>query len=187
MDGDASENGEPRPSFFSNPSDRLWKLRNHEVPKSQEGIHAEPAGCDGTAGTSGIGSGHATGSGFCKPKRLQGNTHATGHRPEGKAQSCIVIFLRGGSPHQDIGDLKPEAPEGIRSLFRPIRTVVPRIPGTVFTREECCDRRTDRDKLDSRSGNLEHRGCKRKLQYADPLGTRHGSILREQVRRDNKN
>ena len=73
-------------------------------------------------------------SGFCKPKRLQGNTHATGHRPEGKAQSCIVIFLRGGSPHQDIGDLKPEAPEGIRSLFRPIRTVVPRIPGTVFTR-----------------------------------------------------
>ena len=47
--------------------------------------------------------------------------------PRRKAKSCIYIFLWGGPPQQDLWDMKPEAPQGIRSLFQPIRTVVPGI------------------------------------------------------------
>src|SRR5262245_43459115 len=41
------------------------------------------------------------------------------------ADSCIFLFLWGGPPQQDMWDLKPDAPQGIRSLFSPIDTVVP--------------------------------------------------------------
>lgn len=44
-----------------------------------------------------------------------------------KAKSCIYIFLWGGPPQQDLWDLKPEAPQGIRGLFKPINTNVPGI------------------------------------------------------------
>lgn len=45
----------------------------------------------------------------------------------GRAKSCIFVFLWGGPPQQDLWDLKPDAPEGVRSLFQPIHTVVPGI------------------------------------------------------------
>jgi hypothetical protein len=45
--------------------------------------------------------------------------------PRRRARSCIYIFLWGGPPQQDLWDMKPDAPQGIRSLFQPIRTVVP--------------------------------------------------------------
>src|SRR6516225_6795117 len=45
----------------------------------------------------------------------------------GTADSCIFIFLWGGPPQQDLWDMKPDAPQGIRSQFRPIRTAVPGI------------------------------------------------------------
>jgi hypothetical protein len=45
----------------------------------------------------------------------------------GKAKSCILVFLWGGPPQQDLWDMKPDAPAGIRSLFAPIRTRVPGI------------------------------------------------------------
>src|SRR4051812_33838373 len=41
------------------------------------------------------------------------------------ARSCIYLFLWGGPPQQDLWDPKPDAPEGIRSLFAPMRTAVP--------------------------------------------------------------
>src|ERR1700736_5063220 len=44
-----------------------------------------------------------------------------------KAKSCIFLFLWGGPPQQDMWDMKPDAPAGIRSLFRPMRTVAPGI------------------------------------------------------------
>ncbi len=44
-----------------------------------------------------------------------------------RAKSCILLYLWGGPPQQDMWDLKPEAPEGIRSQFQPIDTVVPGI------------------------------------------------------------
>ncbi len=45
----------------------------------------------------------------------------------GRAKSCILIYLWGGPPQQDMWDLKAEAPEGIRSQFQSIPTVVPGI------------------------------------------------------------
>ena len=49
----------------------------------------------------------------------------TGPRTGGRAKACIYVFLWGGPPQQDLWDMKPDAPAGIRSLFRPIRTRVP--------------------------------------------------------------
>jgi Protein of unknown function (DUF1501) len=43
------------------------------------------------------------------------------------AQSCILVYLWGGPPQQDTFDLKPDAPDGIRSQFSPISTAVPGI------------------------------------------------------------
>ncbi len=41
-----------------------------------------------------------------------------------KAKSVVVLFLSGGPAHQDMWDLKPDAPEEIRGTFRPIDTNV---------------------------------------------------------------
>jgi hypothetical protein len=48
-------------------------------------------------------------------------------RPQRKAKSCIYIFLQGGPPQQDMWDMKPDAPSGIKSPFAPVRTKVPGI------------------------------------------------------------
>ncbi len=44
-----------------------------------------------------------------------------------KAKSVILIYLQGGPSHIDIWDPKPDAPENVRGLFKPIRTNVPGI------------------------------------------------------------
>jgi hypothetical protein len=46
---------------------------------------------------------------------------------EATARSCILVYLWGGPPQQDLWDLKPHAAPSIRSLFQPIPTVVPGI------------------------------------------------------------
>src|SRR5438132_1212252 len=43
----------------------------------------------------------------------------------GRAKSCIVVFLFGAPAHQDVWDLKPEAPADIRGEFMPIASSVP--------------------------------------------------------------
>ncbi|MEX2558587.1 MAG: DUF1501 domain-containing protein, partial [Pirellulales bacterium] len=43
----------------------------------------------------------------------------------GRGKSCILVYLLGGPPHQDMFDLKPEAPAEIRGPFQPISTSVP--------------------------------------------------------------
>jgi len=40
-------------------------------------------------------------------------------------KSVIMVFLPGGPSHQDIWDLKPDAPKEIRGEFRPIQTSIP--------------------------------------------------------------
>src|SRR5436309_4367842 len=42
-------------------------------------------------------------------------------------KSIIMIFLSGGPPHQDMVDLKPDAPVEIRGEFKPISTSIPGI------------------------------------------------------------
>lgn len=44
----------------------------------------------------------------------------------GRSQKAVImVFLAGGPPHQDMFDLKPGAPDGIRGEYRPIPTNVP--------------------------------------------------------------
>jgi hypothetical protein len=45
----------------------------------------------------------------------------------GSHKAVIMIFLSGGPPHQDMVDLKPDAPVEIRGEFHPVRTAVPGI------------------------------------------------------------
>jgi hypothetical protein len=45
----------------------------------------------------------------------------------GSKKSVIMVFLSGGPPHQDMVDLKPEAPVEVRGEFSPIDTNVPGI------------------------------------------------------------
>src|SRR5437660_1897915 len=40
-------------------------------------------------------------------------------------KAVIMIFLSGGPPHQDMVDLKPDAPTEVRGEFQPIHTTVP--------------------------------------------------------------
>src|SRR5262249_8945606 len=47
-----------------------------------------------------------------------------------KTRSCIFLFMWGGQPQQDMWDMKPHAPDGVRSLFAPIQT---NVPGLVFS------------------------------------------------------
>src|SRR3954469_12125949 len=44
-----------------------------------------------------------------------------------KAKSVILLYLLGGAATQDMLDLKPDAPVGVRSVFKPIDTNVPGI------------------------------------------------------------
>jgi len=46
---------------------------------------------------------------------------------QGKAKSVILLYLQGGPATQDMFDLKPGAPDGIRTDFKPIATNVPGI------------------------------------------------------------
>ncbi|MFO0851350.1 MAG: DUF1501 domain-containing protein [Gemmataceae bacterium] len=54
---------------------------------------------------------------------------APGAKPGRSAghKAIINVFLGGGPPHQDMFDLKPDAPSEIRGEFHPIRTSVPGI------------------------------------------------------------
>src|SRR5205085_9938357 len=44
-----------------------------------------------------------------------------------KAKSVLLLYLQGGPSTQDMFDLKPDAPAGIRSEFKPIATSAPGI------------------------------------------------------------
>ena len=48
----------------------------------------------------------------------------------GKAKSVILLYLQGGPSHLDLWDPKPDAPDNVRSVFKPIPT---KIPGVNFT------------------------------------------------------
>src|SRR5437660_6223614 len=62
--------------------------------------------------------------GLSLPQLLQAEAQA-GIKSSHK--SIIMIFLSGGPPHQDMVDLKPDAPAEVRGEFKPIATNVPGI------------------------------------------------------------
>src|SRR5687768_17458363 len=42
-------------------------------------------------------------------------------------KAVIMVYMPGGPPHQDMYDLKPDAPAEVRGEFKPIKTSVPGI------------------------------------------------------------
>ena len=78
--------------------------------------------CDGVTRRDFLRIGGLALGGLSLPGLLRAESQA-GVRRSHKA--VIMIFLAGGPPHQDMFDLKPDAPEGIRGEFRPIPTNVP--------------------------------------------------------------
>ena len=64
------------------------------------------------------------GGGFTLDNLLAAEQRRPDRRP-GKAKSVILLYLMGGAATQDMWDLKPDAPTGIRSEFRPIASSAP--------------------------------------------------------------
>src|SRR5262245_51587343 len=65
--------------------------------------------------------------GLALPTLLEARASASPQAASRSADSAIFIFRWGGPPQQDMWDMKPDAPPGIKSLFTPIDTVVPGI------------------------------------------------------------
>jgi hypothetical protein len=87
--------------------------------------------CDGVArreflriGALGVGAGAFNMVDLLRAEESQ--ARQTGKRPSSH-KAVINVFLGGGPPHQDMWDLKPEAPSEIRGEFKPISTQVPGI------------------------------------------------------------
>jgi len=80
--------------------------------------------CDGVSRRSFLQVGGLAMGGLALPQILRAQQQ-TGSSSQHKA--VIMIFLAGGPPHQDMLDLKPDAPSEIRGEFDPIDTNVPGI------------------------------------------------------------
>ncbi|HZL89237.1 MAG TPA: DUF1501 domain-containing protein [Pirellulaceae bacterium] len=82
----------------------------------------------------------------------------------GSTKSIILVYLVGGPPHQDLFDLKPEAPAEFAGPWRPIRTNVPGIeicellPGLAKVADKftivrsLCDAQGDHDAIQCYTG-----------------------------------
>src|SRR3989440_4393719 len=78
--------------------------------------------CDGVSRRNFIKIGALGMGGLALPQLLKAEA-ASGIRRSPKA--VIMIYLPGGPPHQDMFDLKTDAPSEIRGEFKPIKTKVP--------------------------------------------------------------
>lgn len=66
--------------------------------------------------------------GLALPDVLRANPTAARTTLAPRAKSCILFFLEGGPPHQDLWDMKPEAPLEIRGAFQPIASSLAGVP-----------------------------------------------------------
>lgn len=80
--------------------------------------------CDGVSRRSFLKVGGLAMGGLGLPQLLQAEAASGKERSH---KSIIMIFLAGGPPHQDMVDLKPDAPVEYRGEFSPIQTNVPGI------------------------------------------------------------
>src|SRR5213592_3534041 len=80
--------------------------------------------CDGVSRRNFLRIGALGLGGLALPQLLQAEA-ASGIRRSHKA--VIMLFLPGGPSHQDMFDLKTDAPSEVRGEFRPIATNVPGI------------------------------------------------------------
>ena len=79
--------------------------------------------CDGVSRRSFLQAGGLAMGGLSLPQLLRAEAEAG--VTTGQHKSVIMIYLTGGPPHQDMVDLKPEAPSDIRGEFEPIATNLP--------------------------------------------------------------
>ena len=80
--------------------------------------------CDGTSRRDFLKIGGMAMGGLTLPQLLRAEKQSG----LGRSHKAIInIFLPGGPPHQDMWDLKPDAPAEIRGEFQPIKTNVPGI------------------------------------------------------------
>ena len=80
-----------------------------------------------------IGGSSMLGLGLANMFKLQAMAASSGHVGGpgwGKAKHVILCYLQGGPSHLDLWDPKPDSPENVRSIFKPIPT---KIPGINFT------------------------------------------------------
>jgi Protein of unknown function (DUF1501) len=80
--------------------------------------------CDGVSRRDFLKIGGLALGGLALPDILRAEASAGVASPH---KAIIMVFLPGGPPHQDMVDLKPDAPAGIRGEFSPIATNVPGI------------------------------------------------------------
>lgn len=80
--------------------------------------------CDGVSRRGVLKIGGLALGGLSLPQILQAQAQSGTTRSH---KAVIMIFLSGGPPHQDMFDLKPDAPVEIRGEFKPIATKVPGI------------------------------------------------------------
>ena len=74
-----------------------------------------------------IGSLALGGATLSLPQLLQAEQAAASGQQSARHKAVINVFLSGGPPHQDLVDLKPDAPSEIRGEFLPVDTNVPGI------------------------------------------------------------
>ncbi len=85
--------------------------------------------CDGVTRRDALKIGALGIGGLTLPELLRAEAQAgvgSSHAPR-KNSAVIMIYLAGAPPHQDMYDLKMDAPSDIRGEFRPIKTNVPGI------------------------------------------------------------
>jgi hypothetical protein len=80
--------------------------------------------CDGRPRREFLKVGALACAGLSLPQLLAAQALAGSRR---SSKAVIMVYLSGGPPHQDMFDLKPEAPREIRGEFSPIATNVPGI------------------------------------------------------------
>lgn len=86
--------------------------------------HRQQRFCDGISRRNFLKIGALGLGGFTLPQLLRAEAQSGGHRSH---KALIMIYLPGGPSHQDIFDLKMDAPSEIRGEFKPIATSVPGI------------------------------------------------------------
>src|SRR6476619_3043764 len=83
------------------------------------------AGCAGFTRRDFLRIGSVGLSGLSLPALLRAEKEVNTHKSGAKAKNVIFIWQQGGPPHQDMWDMKPDAPEEVRGEFKPIQSDLP--------------------------------------------------------------
>jgi hypothetical protein len=89
--------------------------------------------CEGITRREWLCAGGLSALGLSLPELLRGRADAaqagfpSRKANQKRARACIVVFLFGAPAHQDVWDLKPDAPREVRGEFKPVNTTIPGI------------------------------------------------------------